>query len=95
VEYLKTVPRKSLPNKVLNSLSGARKTLSRISQHYEIIKNYIENKGDNLESSNNKSESQEINKAEAVLIELLESVDDKVRLEAAKLILNKTKYTTQ
>lgn len=42
-KYLKTVARKDLPEKVLQSLSGARKTLSQISQHYGLLENFIEN----------------------------------------------------
>ena len=40
-EFLKTVTRKSLPNEVLKSLSGALKTLSNISQHNQVLEDFI------------------------------------------------------
>ncbi|MGB5444019.1 MAG: hypothetical protein WBM99_00820 [Psychromonas sp.] len=85
-EYLKTVPRSSLPKAVVRSLSGARKALSRISQHFDLLDDFI--------SSGFESESETLadptgNRAEAVnvLYDLLSSDNENVRLQAAIAIV--------
>ncbi|USE70762.1 hypothetical protein CTT31_17205 [Pseudoalteromonas maricaloris] len=90
VELLKTVSRADLPPAVIRSLSGARKTLSQISQHYDLLDDYIVS-GFEAESAPEVTCSG--NKAEAlnVLYELLASENETIRLNAAIAILNNEK----
>lgn len=87
--FLKTIPKKSLPNEVLHSLSGARKTLSRISQYYDVLTSFI-NRGFEVENEKIRlsSNSEEV-KSEAirVVFELLSSQSEEIRLKAAALLL--------
>jgi hypothetical protein len=88
-EFLKTVARDSLPKAVLHSLSGARKTLSRISQHYGVLDDFVSSGYDaNFDTlplaEDNRSE------AVSVLYELLSNEDDNIRLQAAVAIVNFT-----
>jgi hypothetical protein len=87
IEHLKTITRDSLPVAVLRSLSGAKKTLSRISQHSDLLNDFIESGFDNDVDSVSPSIC---NKEEAlkVLQELLSSEDESIRLQAALGILN-------
>lgn len=87
VEFLKTVSRADLPPAVIRSLSGARKTLSRISQHFDLLDEYISS---NFEVESTSEMSVLGNRAEAlnVLYELLGSEDENIRLNAAIAILN-------
>jgi predicted Zn-ribbon and HTH transcriptional regulator len=87
--FLKTIPKKSLPNEVLHSLSGARKTLSRISQYYDVLTSFI-NRGFDVEdekihSSSNCDEMK--SEAMKVVFELLSSQNEEIRLKAAALLL--------
>ena len=88
-EFLKTVARDSLPKAVLRSLSGARKTLSRISQHYDILDDFVSS---GFDADLDVLPSSEGNRAEAmnVLYELLSSDDDSIRLQAAIAIVEST-----
>lgn len=85
-EYLKTVPRINLPEAVVSSLSGARKTLSRISQHFERLDDFIDA---NFNVEAELPSELHSNKAEAlqVLYELLNSQDENIRLQAAIAII--------
>lgn len=84
---LKTVSRADLPPEVIRSLSGARKTLSRISQHYDLLDDYISSGFDSEKTTEDQSFG---DKTEAlnVLYELLASEDENIRLNAAIAILN-------
>ncbi|EGR2498666.1 hypothetical protein DYC00_18465, partial [Vibrio cholerae] len=86
-KYLKTVARADLPSAVVRSLSGARKTLSQISQHYDLLDDYI---ASDFEAEVESEVSISGNKAEAlnVLYELLASNNENIRLNAAIAILN-------
>ena len=86
---MKTIPKKSLPNDILHSLSGARKTLSRISQYYDVLTSFI-NRGFDVEdekihSSSNCDEMK--SEAMKVVFELLSSQNEEIRLKAAALLL--------
>jgi len=84
--YLKTVVRNLLPKPVLKSLSGARKTLSRISQHYGILDEYISNNfqvNRGVKPKYNKFQCEAID----VIYNLLDSEDEHVRLKAAIAII--------
>jgi hypothetical protein len=87
--FLKTVARDSLPNAVLRSLSGARKTLSRISQHFDLLDDFVSSGFDaNLDALplaiDNRTEAMN------VLSELLNSENDSIRLQAAIAIVQST-----
>lgn len=90
VEFLKTVARANLPSAVIRSLSGARKTLSQISQHYDLLDDYI---ASDFEVEASPEVSLSGNKTEAlnVLYELLASENENIRLNAAIAILNNEK----
>lgn len=81
-ELLKTVVRSNLPKAVFNSLSGARKTLSSISQHYEILDEFIKTdfKVDPKLENN-------YAKAMNILSDLLNSENENIRLNAAIAII--------
>lgn len=87
VEFLKTVARANLPPAAIRSLSGARKTLSRISQHFDLLDDYIHS---DFKAKCISVTSVLGNKEEAlnVLYELLASDDESIRLNAAITILN-------
>jgi len=85
-EHLKTVSRNTLPSPVFKSLSGARKTLSRISQHYGILDNYISS-GFNVTKKIVNNTDGPID-ATTVLYDLLSSEDEHIRLQAAIAVLN-------
>lgn len=87
VEFLKTVTRANLPPAVIRSLSGARKTLSRISQHFELLDDYISSDFE-VESESTIHTSENKEEALNVLYELLSSEDENIRLNAAIAILN-------
>lgn len=90
-KLLKTVPRDSLPNAVLRSLSGSRKTLSRISQHYELLDDFISSKFETeLESDVVTTSVESRTEAMSVLFELLSSESESIRLSAAIAILDHT-----
>ncbi len=86
VELLKTVARNDLPPPVIRSLSGARKTLSQISKHYDILDEFI-CAGFEIEPTEHLLNTG--NKVEAlnVLYELLTSENEEIRLNAAMGIL--------
>lgn len=87
--FLKTVTRDSLPKAVVRSLSGARKTLSRISQHYELLDDFISSNFDS--ETEILSENQDYrSEAISVLYELLSSENESVRLKAATAIIEHT-----
>ena len=88
-KYLKTVPRDNLPKPVIRSLSGARKTLSRISQHYELMDDFISSNFD-PEAEIISTTSENRSEAVAVLYELLGSESESIRLNAAIAILEHT-----
>jgi len=85
-EYLKTVPRSKLPKAVIRSLSGARKTFSRISQHFDLLDEFI---GSGFEADIEIPPALIGSKAEAinVLYDLLSSENEKIRLQAAVAIM--------
>ncbi len=85
-DYLKTLPRVSLPKAVVRSLSGARKTLSRISQHFDLLDDFI---GSGFNADEELLSDSTNNKAEAldVLYELLSSDNENIRLQAAIAIV--------
>ena len=87
VEFLKTVPRAGLPKSVIRSLSGARKTLSQIYQHYELLDAYISSDFE-LDGSPEITNSGDKSEASNVLYELLTSENESIRLNAAIAILN-------
>lgn len=87
VEFLKTVPRAGLPKSVIRSLSGARKTLSQIYQHYELLDAYIRSDFE-LDSSPEITNSGDKSEALNVLYKLLTSENESIRLNAAIAILN-------
>ena len=79
------------PKAVLRSLSGARKTLSRISQHYELLDDFISSKfTTELESDALTTSVESRTEAMSVLFELLNSESENIRLNAAIAILNHT-----
>jgi hypothetical protein len=87
--FLKTVARDSLPKAVLRSLSGARKTLSRISQHFDLLDDFVSSGFDaNLDvlplTIDNRAEAMN------VLSELLNSETESIRLQAAIAIVQST-----
>ncbi|ADJ27974.1 hypothetical protein [Nitrosococcus watsonii] len=86
VEHLKTEPRHNLPKAVLRSLSGARKTLSRISQHYDLLDDFINIGFEAGVEANSKSPSSRT-EAINVLHELLSSNSESIRLQAAVAII--------
>lgn len=85
-EYLKRVPRNSLPKDVVRSLSGAKKTLSKISQHFDLLDGFIssgfEDDAETLSAPTGR-------RAEAadVLYDLLSSKNENIRLQAAIAIV--------
>ena len=88
-KYLKTVPRDNLPKPVIRSLSGARKTLSRISQHYELMDDFISS--DFIaEKTTSTTDIENRSDALTVLYELLASENESIRLKAAIAILEQT-----
>lgn len=86
-KYLKTVPKRSLPEAVLRSLSGAKKTLSRISQHYNILDNFIDS---DFKNDVEKLSVPSDRRAEAadIIYKLLNSEDENIRLKAAIAIIS-------
>ena len=86
VTHVKTVSRANLPPAVIRSLSGARKTLSRISQYFDLLDEYISSDFD-AESVVTYAVSEGKTEAFNVLYELLNSEDENVRLKAAIAIL--------
>ena len=87
--FLKTVSRDSLPKAVLRSLSGARKTLSRISQHYDLLDDFVSSGFDaNLDVLPLAIDTR--TEAMNVLSELLNSENDSIRLQAAIAIVQST-----
>ena len=85
-EYLKTVPRSSLPKEVVRSLSGARKTLSRISQYFDILDDFID-AGFRVETETLLDLTSNRAEAVGVLYDLLSSDNESIRLEAAIAII--------
>jgi len=84
-QFLKTISRENLPKKVVHSLSGARKTLSKISQYFGVLDEFIESDFKTEEESN--SSEANMSPAIKVLYELLDSEDEEVRLRAAITIV--------
>lgn len=85
-EHLKTVPRSTLPKAVLRSLSGARKTLSRISQHFELLADFI-NAGFEVDPETQLDSRDSRVEAVKVLYDLLSSNNENIRLQAAIAII--------
>ncbi|WP_041278210.1 hypothetical protein [Desulfotalea psychrophila] len=86
VKHLKTVSRKDLPMPVRKSLSGARKTLSSISQHHMLIEDFINNDFRRPEDEDSQVKGIR-DEAIKVLCDLLASEDEHVRLQAAIALL--------
>lgn len=89
VEYLKTVRRTDLPEAIINSLSGAQKTLSNISKHNDILNDFINNSSEKVLDILNEAERKKRvhNQLINMLYELTDSENENVRLGAIVAIL--------
>ena len=86
--HLKTIARKDLPEKVLQSLSGARKTLSQISQHYDLLEKFIENDFQRVLLTRTPPKiDMRLEAIDTLYSLLLNSGDENVRLGAARAII--------
>ncbi len=88
--HLRTVARSDLPERIIRSLSGARKTVSNISRHSEVIEAFLDSPyTENVEKEERKKKNTAY-KADAflVLYNLLDSESEDIRLKAAIGLLN-------
>ncbi len=85
VEFLKTIEKTSLDKAIQKSLSGARKTVSNISQHSEKMDVFLKSKNSTPTISSNEGKK----KALEVLEKLLDSDDEEIRLRASITLLDK------
>jgi len=83
-KLIKTIKKSELPEDIKKSLSGARKTVSNISKHSEVIKLFLKEKDNN---SNNIQRE----KGLKVLEELLNSNNEEIRLKASIELLHQLK----
>ena len=83
-KLIKTIKKSELPEDIKKSLSGARKTVSNISKHSEVIKLFLKEKDTN---SNNIQRE----KGLKVLEELLNSNNEEIRLKASIELLHQLK----
>ena len=89
-EFLRTVAREDLPDRVIKSLSGARKTVSNISQHSEVMNQFLATPHANNPDAKQVQRRIPEYKQEAflVLYNLLDSEKEEVRLQASIALLN-------
>lgn len=87
--HLKTVARKDLPENVLQSLSGARKTLSQISQHYDLLEKFIEDDFQRAPRPVQKGPviDMRLEAIDTLYSLLVSSNDENIRLGAARAII--------
>ena len=90
VELIKTIQKLELPEDIKKSVSGARKTVSNISKHSEIMDFFLKKGNNNLNHKDNSNNKQR-EKGLKVLEELLNSDNEEIKLKASIELLRQLK----